>query len=488
MNEVVRHRTAIGRTGLSRPVKLALTDGLLSLETSLFDYGCGRGHDVARLREMGVTARGWDPFYRPDIDLAPAPVVNLGYVVNVIEDPHERQEALRQAWTLAEGVLIIGARLTAEARDGTEAADLADGHLTSRGTFQKLFEQTELRWWIEQTLGVSALPAGPGVFYVFRRDEARMAFQAARYRRRAAAPRLTRSETLFNEHQKLLQPLMDFMANRGRLPADHELGGAIDPIREIFGSPKRAFQIIKRVTDTAQWDAIAAERMQDLQIYLALSQFDGRPRFSSLPEELKLDVKAFFSTYRKACQAADELLFSLRDPEVIETACKAAEVGKLTPSALYLHESALEALPPVLRLFEGCASGYIGRVEGANLIKLHRGDPKVSYLTYPEFEVDPHPALAHALTVNLQTFRVKSRRYSEQRNPPILHRKETFLPKTHPQYAKFARLTRNEEQKGLYADSSRIGTRDGWKRVLESHGLYLHGHRLLRAKAGGGTS
>jgi DNA phosphorothioation-associated putative methyltransferase len=293
---------------------------------------------------------------------------------------------------------------------------------------------------------------------------------------------LTRSEALFNEHQTTLQPLIEFMANRGRLPADHELGAALEQIREIFGSPKRAFQVIKRVTDAEQWDAIAAERAQDLQIYLALSQFDGRPRFSELPAELKLDVKAFFSTYTKACQGSDELLYSLGDPEVIEAACKSSGVGKLTPSAIYVHESALEALPPVLRLFEGCARGYIGRVDGANLIKLHRGDPKVSYLTYPDFETDPHPALAHALTVNLQTFRVKSRRYSGQRNPPILHRKETFLPENHPQYAKFARLTRIEEQKGLYADSSRIGTRDGWDRVLAENGLYLHGHRLLRSK------
>ena len=482
MEDIARHRTAIGRADLSRPMKLALTDGLASPETPIFDYGCGRGQDVARLSSMGFTIKGWDPFFRPDAPRKAAPIVNLGYVVNVIEDPGERRDALRQAWCLAESVLVVGARLTAESRDGAETSDLSDGHLTSRGTFQKLFDQTELRNWIEQTLGVAAMPAGPGVFYVFRSDEARMAFQAARYRRRAAAPRLTRSEALFNEHQTTLQPLIDFMAGRGRLPADHELGAAIEPIREIFGSPKRAFQVIKRVTDAEQWDAIAAERAQDLQIYLALSQFDGRPRFSELPEELRLDVKAFFSTYTKACQGSDELLFSLRDPEVIEAACKSSEVGKLTPTAIYVHETALEALPPVLRLFEGCARGYIGRVEGANLIKLHRGDPKVSYLTYPSFETDPHPDLAHALTVNLQTFRVKSRRYSGQRSPPILHRKETFLPESHPQYAKFARLTRIEEQKGLYADSSRIGTRDGWNRVLAENGLYLHGHRLLRSK------
>ncbi len=480
---VERHKTAIGRADLSRPIKLALTDGLASPDTEIFDYGCGRGQDIARLSSMGFKINGWDPFFRPDAPRNPASIVNLGYVVNVIEDPRERDDALRDAYSLAKSVLVVSARLTAEARDGAETADHSDGHLTSRGTFQKLFEQTELKNWIDQTLDVSALPAGPGVFYVFRNDEERVAFQASRYRRRAVAPRLSRSETLFNEHEALLQPLIDFRVKRGRMPAEDELGSEIRAIREVFGSPKRAFQVIKRVTDAEQWDEIAAERTQDLQLYLALSQFDGRPRYSELPEELKQDVKAFFSNYTKACQLADELLFSLGDPEVIDAACRSSEVGKLTPSAIYVHESALETLPPILRLYEGCARGYIGRVEGANVIKLHRGDPKVSYLTYPEFEADPHPALTHSLTVNLQTFRLKSRRYNWLRNPPILHRKEAFVRHNHPLHAKFARLTRIEESKGLYDDPSKIGTRNGWNAALTARGVRLAGHRLVKSNA-----
>lgn len=49
----------------------------------------------------------------------------------------------------------------------------------------------------------------------------------------------------------------------------------------------------------------------------------------------------------------------------------------------------------------------------------------------------------------------------------------------HPLHTKFARLTRLEEQKGLYEDTSRIGTRDGWNETLAHEGLYLKGHRLL---------
>ena len=54
--------------------------------------------------------------------------------------------------------------------------------------------------------------------------------------------------------------------------------------------------------------------------------------------------------------------------------------------------------------------GYIGRVEDANITKLFRQEPKVSYLSYPEFESDPHPALVRSMSVHFQTFRVKVNR------------------------------------------------------------------------------
>lgn len=110
-------------------------------------------------------------------------------------------------------------------------------------------------------------------------------------------------------------------------------------------------------------------------IYLALARFDRRPNFGQLPRVLQQDVKVFFKTYQQACSQADEILFSLGHRGVVDSACSQSSLGKLTPSALYVHVSALEALAPVLRAYEGCARGYLGHVEGANIVKLHRGDP-----------------------------------------------------------------------------------------------------------------
>lgn len=111
-----RARTAIGRADLSRPLKCAIADGLINSETPLFDYGCGHGDDLRRLAALGYESAGWDPVHRPDGEHRSASVVNIGYVVNVIENPAERQHALRGAWALAEQVLIVSARLTLDSK------------------------------------------------------------------------------------------------------------------------------------------------------------------------------------------------------------------------------------------------------------------------------------------------------------------------------------------------------------------------------------
>jgi DNA phosphorothioation-associated putative methyltransferase len=120
----------------------------------------------------------------------------------------------------------------------------------------------------------------------------------------------------------------------------------------------------------------------------------------------------------------------------------------------------------------------------ANPIKRHRQSGKVSYLVYSDFETDPHPALLRSIKRNLRTREIDSTDYAQSANPPILHRNETFLPPDHPLRAKFERITRQEERAGLLDETTTIGTRSGWAERLRSMGYALHGHRLVRSKAG----
>lgn len=476
--KVDRHRTAIHRHSLSRPIAQAIDDGLITTDDTVFDYGCGHGDDIRHLSLLGVKCAGWDPNHSHAATLNPAAVVNIGYVINVIEDTNERVNALKTAWSLAGKLVIVSARLVSEAKY-LKADSFEDGVLTRLSTFQKFYDQAELRTWIDSVLQTESVPAAPGVFYVFRDEAAKQSFIASRYRTRTFLPRIRRSEILFKENHLLLKPLIEFLARRGRVPAPSELVEAPDIINK-FGSVRRAFTIIRRAIGSEQWEKIARARATDLKIYIGLARFTRRPRFGSLPVDVQADIRAFFGTYRRACEVSDELLFSAGDMAKVNSACQESSIGKLMPSSLYVHISALSSLPPILRVYEGCARTYIGSIEGANLIKFDRREPKISYLSYHNFDDDPHPQLKASLTVPLQTFRIKFRDYNDSENPFILHRKEEFVADSYPLREKFRRLTQQEERFGLYENPELIGTLEGWRSVLVRSGVRLHGHRVLR--------
>ena len=116
--------------------------------SSLFDYGCGQGSDVRGLQALGYDVEGWDPVFRPAVARREADVVNFGYVLNVIEDPAERVEALVDAYRHARRLLVVSGLIN-ETVDTDRARRYGDGVLTRSNTFQKFFEQSELREWIK---------------------------------------------------------------------------------------------------------------------------------------------------------------------------------------------------------------------------------------------------------------------------------------------------------------------------------------------------
>ncbi|MFI7208982.1 DNA phosphorothioation-associated putative methyltransferase [Micromonospora aurantiaca (nom. illeg.)] len=482
---IPRHRTAITRSHLSKPITLALADGLITAYSSLFDYGCGRGHDVTRLRALGYDAHGWDPGHRPTAEIRPADVVNLGYVVNVIEDPAERALALQTAWSLARDVLIVAARPSWEERTVTGKRH-GDGILTTRGTFQKFFTQEGLQAWIQGELqGSSCVAAAPGIFYVFRDEGRAQSLLASRVRQRSAPVRQPKvRQALYDAHRQAMDRLHSFIAARGRLPEPWELNGAADQLGAASLSIKQAAAVLRQVIGPEEWnkdvDAARTRAQQDLLVYLALAAFTRRPRASSLPRDIALDIKAVFGSYRTACDSADQLLRRVADQGALNAACGQSRIGKLTSEALYVHVAALHLLAPLLRVYEGCARILTGTVADANIIKLSRTGPKVSYLSYPDFDRHPHPALATSLRADLSRIVVKYLDFRESTNPPVLHRKETFVPIDYPHWEKFARLTRQEERAGLLEASTSIGTREGWQARLDEYGYRLQGHRLIR--------
>ena len=480
--KIERHKAAIKRKELSKPVRLALEANLFTAEeTTFFDYGCGYGGDFQRLAEKGYQTSGWDPYYCSNNTLNSADVVNLGYVINVIESLSERREALLKAWELTKKVLIVSAQVLIYDRQSQGQLLYSDGIITARNTFQKYYEQEELKIYIDQVLNVNSIPVGLGIYFVFRDETEAENFRASRFRRRLNTPRINSQNKRFEDYQEQLAPLMAFMSDRGRLPLKNELPEEENILAE-FGNFRRAFQVILQATEATEWDKITDKRRQDLLVYIALTAFGDRPKLSQFPLTVQNDIKGLFGSYKKACNLADLMLFSLGKPDVIAKCCRQSSTGLKLSHSLWVHISALSELDSLLRLYEGCASRTIGRMEDATAIKFYTQKPKIAYLFYPDFDTAAHPVLQAAMEIDLQDLRVSYYDYSDDYNPPILHRKDSLVLPDYPLYEKFATLTRQEEDRGLLDDWQSIKYYRGWLHCLEEHLTEIKGHRLFWRK------
>ena len=103
-------------------------------------------------------------------------------------------------------------------------------------------------------------------------------------------------------------------------------------------------------------------------------------------------------------------------------------VGKKLPDSIYVHESAFSSVPELLikRVLRIAGALKVGDDEW-NILKFYTRDFKLAFLSYPNFETDSYPALSHSYTVDLSKLSMRKSEYGKAGNPPILHRKETFV-------------------------------------------------------------
>jgi hypothetical protein len=266
---IERHKTALTRYELSKPVKSLLEYGVLRAGRTLFDYGCGQGSDVRGLQALGYQAEGWDPVFRRDVNKREADIVNFGYVLNVIEDPAERVEALVDAFRHV-GRLLVVSGLINETVDTDTARRFGDGVLTRSNTFQKFFEQQELQQYIEDALETTAVPVALGIFYVFRDPAEQQDFLSARSRwaidwtqisaRLGLGESRTLWRTLYEQHKEFLDPFGRLALELGRMPQPAEYAG-LGKVSELLGSAKRGLRAFVQGggAEGVDWDAIKVQ-------------------------------------------------------------------------------------------------------------------------------------------------------------------------------------------------------------------------------------
>ena len=471
---VRREKTAIVRYRYSRPVMLALSHALIAPGTSVFDYGCGHGEDLRYLQSVGIDAIGWDPHFSPETRIEPADFVNLGYVLNVIEDPDERRKTLQRAYVLAKRVLMVAVRVD---RSLETAAQFSDGVLTQIGSFQKLYSQAEFKQYLQDVLGTRPHMAALGIAYVFKDEELESAYLASLVRRRIDSSTLQAVQEFSKD--PVAQSYIGLTASLGRPPIPSEFSD-YPLLLDRFGSPARIERLAQRHSSPAAIEEAREKRREDILTYAAMMLLQGlKPvPFRSLSQELQYDVRMLWPSYADVFPEAKRFLFGIGDASTVRRCCESSSVGKKLPDALYVHSSAEEQLPAVLRLLLFAARQVVGDVE-YNIVKISLDGRAISFLNYKNFEADPHPALLYSMRVYLPRAEYTIRNYSSSDNPPILHRKELFLDPLHPLYREFRRLSVEEEQLGLLGGTD-IGNRLGWVALLAEHGVGIESHRLVR--------
>lgn len=503
---IERHRTALSRYGFSAPIQMLSRFGFLDGTRSLFDYGCGRGDDVRGLVAIGVDAAGWDPHYANDRPIVSASIVNLGFVVNIIENLSERELALERSYSLSKEVLVVSAMLTNQ--DSVRGVPYADGVLTSRNTFQKYYSQSELKDFIDRVTKNDAIPVGPGVFFVFKDKDQEQRFRFARVKskRRIAQPlysvgataqrlvekaiapsRVSRLAFLYERYTQVLDELWRLCLTLGRDPVKHELLGLEQELR-AFGSTAAALRFLKETKYDAKelLERAASSRTDDLRVYFALMQFDQRPPYSRLEPQIQADVKAFFGSYAAAASAGRDLLFRLADVSQISDACKRASeqgLGWLEDGvSLQLQTELTERLPAILRAYIGCGTIMYGDVTSADLLKIHILSGKLTMMRFDNFYESPLPRMIQRVKINLRRQELTIFDYGNEFPEPLLYRKSRFLNEESPFFAEQILFEFKLDQLGVFDFDGYGPNAATFNQKIDEMRLVIDGYQLLRSK------
>ncbi len=488
-----RHKTALSRDDLSTPMKTLARHGYLNGSYTVFDYGCGQGDDLRELEVHGINAQGWDPNWRPDGIKVNADLVNLGFVINVIEDLEERVDALLGAWQLTDKLLVVAAMIASE-QHIKKFKPYKDGVITSRNTFQKYFTQSELQAFIEHVLDEEPIAIGPGVFYIFKDKEEEQLYLVNKQRRRSHWKQLTqktirvpKSKKLLEEHAELFEAFWLRSLELGRIPAQDELECS-EALKTYIGSPKQAMKLAVQKYEQSEFEQAVAERRGDLLIYFALQQFNKRKPYKSMPEQLKRDINPFFGNYRSAVDESRELLFSLAKPDLIEGACE--EAYRSLPASvlnqrhsLVIHSSYVQELPIPLRLYIGCATQLYGETSDFDLIKIHIQSGKLTLMSYEGFNTQPIPVLRERIKINMRKGRTEFFDYGNGGyEPQPLYWKSRLIDQSFADYEKqksFDKRLAELELPGM--DGYGLSIEDFRAVLQHGYGLEVRGYRFYKA-------
>ncbi len=501
-SQVQRHLTALSRKFLSAPVQALLRHRVLREGRTFFDYGCGKGDDLRGLTSLGYDASGWDPHFQNDSERVPAAVVNLGFVINVIESLEERIEALQGAYALTQGALSVAAMLWSSAN--ARGRPLSDGYLTSRGTFQRYYTQAQLQSFIENVLDEQAFAVGPGVFFVFRDRFMEQAFLVGKQTDGMRAPRLL-AERAVSIRAILVRvpkpprtprppedPARHAMVERvwklalelGRWPEAEECAEA-EGATALFTSWPRLLRAAMQMGEGALLEASATTRADEMRAFFAVQAFSRRRGFRELEPRLRRDVKAFFGSLSVAEAEGRRLLQQCAEVSQIHAACIRAAARGLgylkADHSLQLHSSLIPQLDEILKVYIACATQLYGDVRSADLVKIHIQSGKVTLMRFDDFVGSPLPRLIERVKVKLRDQDMDVFEYNDQFTPPLLYFKSRYINEEFPGFPEQTAFDEQIEQLKIIASEEHPPTEAEFLQHLRQMRREIRGMSLVPA-------
>ena len=488
---VARHKTALARYQLSQPTQLLIRHGVLSSDVSFFDYGCGQGDDVETLIAGGIQASGWDPHFAPKNPKKQADIVNIGFVLNVIEDPDERREALNGAWKLTKKIMSVAVMAPSSAAV-ENAKPYKDGFLTLRNTFQKYYTQEQLRDFIKTVTGALPVAVAPGIFFVFADDVALQEYQINRYERthqnalklkgQRTQPTPTPSIDRLEKALPVLENLSYEIIELGRPIHSDEMPPELSQAlaAERIGFKTAQHYCLENLCQKEDLDEISSLRKEDLILYFALELFSQHKPYRQLPRRLQQDLKHFWGNYANAQIEARELLFSIGDKEKIQEAAEDAAddgLGYILPdNQLQFHHSILKRLPLILRCYVACGSVLYGDIESADMIKIHMNSKKLTLQFYENFD-DALPLLQRRIKIDMRSQRVRIFDYDDE-DRQYLFMKSLFLPDNFDDYEQQSKFDRSIQKLEGFDFSGYGPDATFFDSTIRERGLVVRGQEL----------
>ena len=436
--DILRYRTAISRNSLSLPAKILFTGGIANENDSYLDYGCGRGDDIKFLKELGVSASGWDPHFSPEKShLVESDVVNLGFVLNVIENPQERVEVLKNAYALAKKCLCVAVMLHSQ-NSATSALPFNDGHITSINTFQKFYEQKELEAFLSKSLNAPLIAGAPGVFLIFKDEACEQDFLLKRqlgliqnYEPRELVSKIKEQKEVTKLTLNVVNNLARHTLSFARKPSLDELPRYFkEQLNKSGLSYLKALNSAVKLISEEQLTAAVARKKEELELFFAMNLFSGRPKYRDLSLGLQKDVKLHFGSVKTIEENAKNLLFSLGNEELIFKDAKEAEknnLGKLEETKFIFLTNKLRELPVRLRGIVNIAERLSGKIEDANMVRIHIDTKKVTYLCVENLETDALPKITKRTIVDLRQQIVKNFEHLSPGDEKLLYQKSKFM-------------------------------------------------------------